>query len=79
MKRTILTQQGFSQHSWELPEDDARAICDILDRNNIWWAETTAGIPRGKQWKCERDIKASQSIRQLFPKWKQFKQRGAGK
>lgn len=40
-KRRIRTQQGFSQHTLTLTEEDARIYIDLLTRNNLWWADVT--------------------------------------
>lgn len=40
-KCRIKTQQGFSQHVLELPEEDAKIYTDLLTRNKLWWADVT--------------------------------------
>lgn len=39
--RTIQTQQGFSQHKFTLPENDAVILMLLLKRNGIWFADVT--------------------------------------
>lgn len=39
--RRIKTQQGFSFHTYELPEADAIIFMMILKKNNIWYADIT--------------------------------------
>jgi len=36
--KTIITQQGMSQHCFDLPEEDANTLVHILKRNGYWFA-----------------------------------------
>lgn len=39
----IRTQQGFSQHTLWLNEEDAKIYTDLLERNRIWYVNLATG------------------------------------